>query len=244
GHVIQYTGAAVRALSMEERMTVCNMSIEAGARAGMIAPDETTVAYLAGRPRAPSGAAWDRAVAKWRELDTDPGASYDKRVDLDASGVEPQVTWGTSPGMVTPVTGRVPSPGDFPTEAERRAVARALEYMGLAPGTSLEGLPVDRVFLGSCTNARIEDLRAAARVVTGTGRAPALEGPADGGGRRAGGSDCGYPQLGAGRVMMEPYVRHTGRLAALPRANVDTDQIVPKQFLKRVERTGFGPALF
>ena len=170
GHVIEYTGAAVRALSMEERMTVCNMSIEAGARAGMIAPDDTTFAYLAGRPRAPRGAAWERVVARWRELDTDPGASYDMRVELDASGVEPQVTWGTSPGMVTPVTGRVPSPGDFPTEAERRAVARALEYMGLAPGTSLEGLPVDRVFLGSCTNARIEDLRAAARVVRGDGR--------------------------------------------------------------------------
>ncbi|PYO42265.1 MAG: 3-isopropylmalate dehydratase large subunit [Gemmatimonadetes bacterium] len=170
GHVIEYTGAAIRALSMEERMTVCNMSIEAGARAGMIAPDDTTFAYLAGRPRAPRGAAWERVVARWRELDTDPGASYDMRVELDASGVEPQVTWGTNPGMVTPVTGRVPSPGDFPTEAERRAVARALEYMGLAPGTSLEGLPVDRVFLGSCTNARIEDLRAAARVVRGDGR--------------------------------------------------------------------------
>jgi len=170
GHVIEYTGTAIRALSMEERMTVCNMSIEGGARAGMIAPDDTTFAYLAGRPRAPRGAAWERVVARWRELGTDPGASYDKRVDLDASGVEPQVTWGTSPGMVTPVTGRVPSPGDFPTEAERRAVARALEYMGLAPGTSLEGLPVDRVFLGSCTNARIEDLRAAARVVRGDGR--------------------------------------------------------------------------
>ena len=170
GHVIEYTGTAIRALSMEERMTVCNMSIEAGARAGMIAPDDTTFAYLAGRPRAPRGAAWERVVARWRELDTDPGASYDMRVELDASGVEPQVTWGTNPGMVTPVTGRVPSPGDFPTEAERRAVARALEYMGLAPGTSLEGLPVDRVFLGSCTNARIEDLRAAARVVRGDGR--------------------------------------------------------------------------
>ena len=167
GHVIEYTGEAIRALSMEERMTVCNMSIEAGARAGMIAPDETTVAYLAGRPRAPSGAAWDRAVATWRELRTDPGATYDKRVELDASEVAPQVTWGTSPGMVTPVTGRVPSPSDFTTDAERRAVTRALEYMGLAPGTPLEGLPIDRVFLGSCTNARIEDLRAAARTVRG-----------------------------------------------------------------------------
>ena len=167
GHVIEYTGEAIRALSMEERMTVCNMSIEAGARAGMIAPDETTVAYLAGRPRAPSGAAWERAVGKWRELRTDPGATYDKHIELDASEVAPQVTWGTSPGMVTPVTGRVPSPADFTTDAERRAVTRALEYMGLAPGTPLEGLPIDRVFLGSCTNARIEDLRAAARTVRG-----------------------------------------------------------------------------
>ena len=170
GYVVEYTGEAIRQLSMEERMTVCNMSIEAGARAGMIAPDDTTFAYLAGRPRAPSGAAWERAVEHWRALGTDPGASYDRRVELDASGVEPQVTWGTSPGMVAPVTGRVPSPGDFPTDVERSAVARALEYMGLAPGTSLAGLPVDRVFLGSCTNARIEDLRAAARVVCGSPR--------------------------------------------------------------------------
>ena len=168
GHVIEYTGDAVRALSMEERMTVCNMSIEAGARAGMIAPDETTFAYLAGRPRAPGGAMWERAVARWRELRTDPGATYDQRVELDASTVAPQVTWGTSPGMVTPVTGRVPDPGAFTTDAERSAVARALEYMGLAPGTPIEGLPIDRVFLGSCTNARIEDLRAAARVVRGS----------------------------------------------------------------------------
>ena len=170
GHVIEYTGEAVRGLSMEERMTVCNMSIEAGARAGMIAPDDTTFAYLAGRPRAPAGAAWQRAVESWRTLGTDPSASYDRRVELDASGVEPQVTWGTSPGMVAPITGRVPSPGDFATDVERTAVARALEYMGLAPGTSLEGLPVDRVLLGSCTNARIEDLRAAARVVCGSPR--------------------------------------------------------------------------
>ena len=167
GHVLEYTGEGIRALSMEERMTVCNMSIEAGARAGMIAPDETTLAYLAGRPRVPAGAAWERAVGSWRALGTDPGASYDRRVDLDASHVEPHVTWGTSPGMVAPVSGRVPDPGDFETDADRKAVARALEYMGLAPGTQLEGLPVDRVFLGSCTNARIEDLRAAARVIRG-----------------------------------------------------------------------------
>src|SRR3989475_5846016 len=167
GHVIEYTGEAIRALSMEERMTVCNMSIEAGARAGMIAPHETTVAYLAGRPRAPSGAAWDRAVAKWRELRTDRGATYDKQVELDASGGAPQGTWGTRPRMGSPLARCVPSPSDFTTDAERRAVTRALEYMGLAPGTPLEGLPIDRVFLGSCTNARIEDLRAAARTVRG-----------------------------------------------------------------------------
>jgi 3-isopropylmalate/(R)-2-methylmalate dehydratase large subunit len=158
---------AIRAFSMEERMTVCNMSIEAGARAGMIAPDETTLAYLAGRPRAPRGAAWTRAVERWRDLRTDPGASYDTRVTIDAAQLAPQVTWGTSPGMVTDITGRVPSPGDFETEAERGAVARALSYMGLTAGTPLAGLRIDRVFLGSCTNARIEDLRAAARVVRG-----------------------------------------------------------------------------
>jgi len=167
GHVIEYTGDPIRALSMEQRMTVCNMSIEAGARAGMIAPDETTLAYLAGRPRAPRGAAWDRAVAQWRGLGTDPGATYDRRVDLAASAVAPQVTWGTSPGMVAAVTARVPDPAECASEAERQAVARALEYMGLAPGTPLAGLPIDRVFLGSCTNARIEDLRAAARAVRG-----------------------------------------------------------------------------
>jgi 3-isopropylmalate/(R)-2-methylmalate dehydratase large subunit len=167
GHVVEYTGSAIRALSMEERMTVCNMSIEAGARAGMIGPDATTEAYLAGRPRAPAGAAWDRAVAGWRDLATDPGATYDRQVVLDAATIAPQVTWGTNPGMVAPITGRVPYPNDFPTDAERRAAQRALEYMGLEPGSSLAGLPVDRVFLGSCTNARIEDLRAAARVVGG-----------------------------------------------------------------------------
>jgi 3-isopropylmalate/(R)-2-methylmalate dehydratase large subunit len=167
GHVIEYTGGAIRALSMDERMTVCNMSIEAGARAGMIGPDATTEGYLAGRPRAPAGAAWDRAVTAWRSLATDPGATYDRQVVLDAGAIAPQVTWGTNPGMVAPITGRVPSPNEFPTEAERRAAERALAYMGLEPGTTLEGLPVDRVFLGSCTNARIEDLRAAARVVGG-----------------------------------------------------------------------------
>jgi len=172
GHVIEYTGEAIRALSMEERMTVCNMSIEAGARAGLIAPDETTVAYLAGRPRAPQGAAWTRAAEQWKRLRSDPGAEYDVGVALDAAAVAPQVTWGTSPGMVKDIAGRVPHPSAFPTAAEQRAAARALEYMGLAPGMALEGLPVDRVFLGSCTNARIEDLRVAARVVRGHRVAP------------------------------------------------------------------------
>jgi len=166
-HVIEYTGEPIRAFSMEERMTVCNMSIEAGARAGMIAPDETTFAYLSGRPRAPSGAAWTRAIESWRGLASDAGATYDTRVTIDAAQLAPQVTWGTSPGMVTAITGRVPKPEEFATDADRRAAAQALTYMGLAGGTPLEGLPIDRVFLGSCTNGRIEDLRAAARVVRG-----------------------------------------------------------------------------
>ncbi len=167
GHVLEYTGEAIAALSMEERMTVCNMSIEAGARAGMIAPDETTFAYLEGRPRAPGNREWGRTVLAWRQLPSDPGAVYDRRVDLDAAAVAPQVTWGTNPGMVTDITGYVPNPADFPTADERQAAERALAYMALAPGTPLAGLPVDRVFVGSCTNARIEDLRAAAQVARG-----------------------------------------------------------------------------
>jgi 3-isopropylmalate/(R)-2-methylmalate dehydratase large subunit len=167
GHVIEYTGDAIRALSMEERMTVCNMSIEAGARAGMIAPDEVTFAYLEGRPRAPQGKEWGSAVERWRTYRTDPGATYDARVTLDASSVGPQVTWGTTPGMVADISGRVPDPAQFRTASEREAATRALAYMGLEPGTPLEGIPIDRVFLGSCTNARIEDLRAAASVVRG-----------------------------------------------------------------------------
>jgi 3-isopropylmalate/(R)-2-methylmalate dehydratase large subunit len=167
GHVIEYTGDAVRSLSMEGRMTICNMSIEAGARAGMIAPDEVTFDYLAGRARVPSGAAWNRATAAWRDLATDPGAGYDRQIVVDTSTLAPQVTWGTNPGMVTDITGSVPDPRELESESERRAAERALEYMGLRPGTPLEGVPVDRVFLGSCTNGRIEDLRAAAAVVRG-----------------------------------------------------------------------------
>jgi 3-isopropylmalate/(R)-2-methylmalate dehydratase large subunit len=172
GHVIEYTGDAISALSMEERMTVCNMSIEAGARAGMIAPDERTFAYLAGRPRAPAGARWDLAVRRWSALASDPGATFDSAVGLDAATIAPQVTWGTNPAMVEPITGRVPRPADFALPEQRAAAQRALEYMDLAPGTPLEGLLIDRVFIGSCTNARIEDLRAAARVVRGRRVAP------------------------------------------------------------------------
>ncbi len=172
GYVIEYTGDAIARLSMEGRMTVCNMSIEAGARAGMIGPDETTFAYLAGRPRAPQGEQFTRAVARWRALATDPGASFDARVTLDASRIAPQVTWGTNPGMVAEITARVPNPADYATVAEREAVERALAYMDLQPGTPLAGLQIDRVFIGSCTNARIEDLRSAAGVVRGRRVAP------------------------------------------------------------------------
>ncbi len=167
GHVVEYTGPAIRALSMEGRMTVCNMSIEAGARAGLIAPDETTFAYLMGRPHAPQGRAWSSAVDRWSLLVSDPEARFDTRVELDASTVAPMVTWGTNPGMVAPITGRIPDPATLASPAEREATGRALEYMGLPPGTTLEGIPIDRVFVGSCTNARIDDLRQAARVVRG-----------------------------------------------------------------------------
>ena len=167
GYVLEYTGEAIRALSMEGRMTICNMSIEAGARAGMIAPDDTTFEFLASRPRSPRGEAWTRAVAEWRGLRSDPDARYDRTVVIDGASLGPQVTWGTSPGMTAEITERVPDPSDAPTEAERQSYRRALEYMDLRPGTPLEGLPVDRVFLGSCTNGRIGDLREAAGVVQG-----------------------------------------------------------------------------
>jgi 3-isopropylmalate/(R)-2-methylmalate dehydratase large subunit len=167
GHVIEYTGEAIRALSMEGRMTVCNMSIEAGARAGMVAPDAVTLAYLRDRPRAPKGGDWDRLGARWKSLHTDPGAEFDAAVEIDAAALGPQVTWGTSPGMTAEITERVPDPADQASDADRQSFARALEYMGLRPGTPLEGLKVDRVFLGSCTNARIEDLREAAKVAQG-----------------------------------------------------------------------------
>jgi 3-isopropylmalate/(R)-2-methylmalate dehydratase large subunit len=168
GHVIEFRGPAIEALSMDERMTVCNMSIEAGARAGMIAPDDTTFAYLKGRPRAPQGDAWESAVADWRELASDSGAIFDKSVHLDAGAVEPMITYGTNPGMVAPISGRVPErPGDA-------VFARALAYMGLEPGTPLRDKPVQVVFIGSCTNARLSDLELAARVFEGRKVAPGV----------------------------------------------------------------------
>ena len=167
GHVVEYAGSAIRELSMEGRMTVCNMTIEAGARAGLIAPDETTFDYLKGRPHAPKGAAWEQALAFWRTLPSDPGARYDTEVTLAAAEIAPQVTWGTSPQDVLPITGRIPDPAAEADESRRAAMARSLEYMGLTPGTRLVDVPVQRVFIGSCTNGRIEDLRAAAAVAKG-----------------------------------------------------------------------------
>ncbi len=167
GHVIEYRGSAVTGLSMEGRMTVCNMSIEGGARAGMIAPDDTTFAFLEGRDHAPKGAAWEQALDHWRSLPTDPGATFAKEVVLDASGLAPFVTWGTNPAQVARIDGTVPDPDSFATPAEREAAARALDYMGLVGGTPLTEVPVDTVFIGSCTNGRIEDLRAAADVLRG-----------------------------------------------------------------------------
>ncbi|TBL79683.1 3-isopropylmalate dehydratase large subunit [Paenibacillus thalictri] len=167
GYVLEYTGESIRSLSMEERMTVCNMSIEAGARAGLIAPDETTFAYLRGREYVPQGAAFDEAVGQWKQLVTDEGAVYDRVVEFDADALIPQVTWGTSPGMGTNITANVPDPQSFTTENERKAAEKALEYMDLKPGTPMSEVAVDYVFIGSCTNGRIEDLRAAASVAQG-----------------------------------------------------------------------------
>jgi 3-isopropylmalate/(R)-2-methylmalate dehydratase large subunit len=167
GSVIEYRGSAIRALSMEGRMTVCNMSIEAGARAGMVAPDDTTFAYLDGREAAPRGPDWERALDDWRTLPTDDEASFDKEVVLDAAEIRPHVSWGTNPSQVVPIDGAVPEPDSFTEPAQRESAHRALAYMGLEPGTLMREVPVDTVFIGSCTNARIEDLRAAAAVVEG-----------------------------------------------------------------------------
>jgi 3-isopropylmalate/(R)-2-methylmalate dehydratase large subunit len=167
GHVFEYAGEAVRALSMEARMTMCNMTIEGGARAGMVAPDQTTFAYLEGKPFVPRGKDFQAAVERWAALASDPGAKYDTVVDIDASKLAPQVTWGTNPGMVIEVTGKVPDPAGFADQSHGRAVERALDYMGLKPGTPITDIRVDRVFIGSCTNARLPDLIAAAQIVKG-----------------------------------------------------------------------------
>jgi 3-isopropylmalate/(R)-2-methylmalate dehydratase large subunit len=167
GYVLEYAGSAIRALDMAGRMTVCNMSIEAGARAGLIAPDEVTYAYVAGKPLAPKGAQLDAAIAFWKTLPSDPGAHYDAEIHIKAADIAPQVTWGTSPEDVLPITGSVPDPASIADENRRAAMARSLEYMGLTPGTKLNEIPVQRVFIGSCTNGRIEDLRAAAAVAKG-----------------------------------------------------------------------------
>ena len=167
GHAIEYTGEGIRQLSMEGRMTVCNMSIEGGGRAGMVAPDQTTFDYVRGRPKAPQGADFDRACEEWAKLATDEGAEYDTTVVIQSSDIEPYVSWGTNPGMVAPISGRVPNPGDYDDEGERESAERALDYMGLEPDTPIQDIALDRVFIGSCTNSRIEDLRLAAEVARG-----------------------------------------------------------------------------
>jgi 3-isopropylmalate/(R)-2-methylmalate dehydratase large subunit len=171
GHVIEYRGAVFESMSIEERLTVCNMSIEGGARAGLIAPDETTFAYLKGKPMAPKAEDWDHAVAYWKTLRTDEGASFDTSVAIDASDIAPTVTWGTSPEDVVPITGHVPSPDSFADASKQAAADKSLEYMGLEPGTSMQDVTIENVFIGSCTNSRIEDLRAAAAILKGREKA-------------------------------------------------------------------------
>jgi len=175
GHVIEYTGSAIRALSIEGRLTISNMAIEGGARAGLIAPDETTFAYLKGRPYTPKGTEWDAAVAYWKSLATDPGASYDKVVVIDAADIAPSVTWGTSPEDVVPITGSVPDPASFADPSKQAAAAKSLAYMGLEPGTRMQDVPIENIFIGSCTNSRIEDMRAAAAVIKGRKKAPGVK---------------------------------------------------------------------
>jgi len=171
GHVIEYTGSAIRSLSIEGRLTVSNMAIEGGARAGLIAPDDVTCEYLKGRPYAPKGADWDAAIAYWKSLATDPGATYDKVVVIDAADIAPSVTWGTSPEDVVPITGVVPDPASFADPSKQTAAAKSLAYMGLEPGTRMQDVPIENIFIGSCTNSRIEDMRAAAAVIKGRKKA-------------------------------------------------------------------------
>ena len=174
GYVLEYTGSAIRSLSMEERMTICNMSIEGGARAGMIAPDDVTYDYLSARPHSPKGAEWDAALSYWKTLPSDEGAVYDRTITLDASSLEPMLTYGTNPGMGIPVGGRIPTPNDFYDESQKSGLEKSLVYMGLKPGQALLGLPVNVVFIGSCTNGRLSDLQAAARIINGRKVAPGV----------------------------------------------------------------------
>ena len=175
GHTIEYTGAAIRALTMEERMTVCNMSIEAGGRAGLIAVDDITLDYTKGRPFTPTGELWDLAFGTWRELNSDTGATFDSTIEVNAADIEPQVSWGTSPEMVVPISGRVPDPAAVNDESQRIGMNNALRYMGLASGTKIEDIEIDKVFIGSCTNSRIEDLRSAAAVIKGKRKADSVK---------------------------------------------------------------------
>ena len=313
GSIIEYRGSVIRALSMEGRMTVCNMSIEAGARAGLVAPDDTTFSYLEGRPFAPRGAAWERALDDWRSLRTDDDATFDQELVLDGAQLAPAVSWGTNPAQTVTINDAVPDPDSFSEPGLRDAARLALRYMGLTGGTPIREIPVDTVFIGSCTNARLEDLRAAAGVLAGRHVRPGLRalvvpgsgaGAGRGGGRGAGpgvhrgrvrvaraglldvpgheprqarhrravrvdvepqlrgppgqggphppgvpggrGRDGGGGHLrGAGGPrLMDPVREIVGRAVPLDRSNVDTDQIIPSDWLKRVERTGFGEGLF
>jgi 3-isopropylmalate/(R)-2-methylmalate dehydratase large subunit len=176
GHAIEYAGPAIATLSMEARMTLCNMSIEAGSRVGMVAPDDATIAYVKGRPLAPEGTQWEAAVAHWRGLGSDAGARFDREVELDVSALSPQVSWGTNPGETAPISGRVPDPAAEPNPAKRAKIERSLSYMNLTPGVPLNEIAIDKVFIGSCTNGRIEDLRMAAGVVAGRHIAPRVTG--------------------------------------------------------------------
>jgi len=199
GYVIEYRGAAIEQLSMEGRMTICNMSIEAGARAGMIAPDDTTFEYLKGRPLAPTGNEWSEAVSAWRDLHTDEGAEFDAEITLDATGLEPYVSWGTNPGQTLPVSASIPTPGDHGDPIDRDTTARALEYMQLEAGTAITDIEIDKVFIGSCTNGRIEDLRAAAAILDG---------------RRIATTVTGIVVPGSGLVAMNPDVLLPGERCA------------------------------
>ncbi len=200
GSVIEYRGSTIAGLSMEQRMTVCNMSIEAGARAGMISPDATAVEYLRGRRYAPKGAKFDQAAQRWLGLRTDEGAKFDRSLHFDAATIAPQVTWGTNPGMVTDITGRVPDPGDFSGATQRKAVEQALDYMGLRPGTAIADINIDRVFIGSCTNSRLSDLQAAAALVKGHKVAPTVHAMVVPGSQQV---KAAAEQLGLDRVFAE-----------------------------------------